>query len=434
MVKEGTAAEIAADVPYSGNLPGTFAAVNSGGNALYWIKSDGTLSADLLSAATSVTDTATIDLTLSGGALSGAVKISNAAGNILTSHPNAGNLDKEGLFVKDISVTGPGISYNSTTRTITVSNLLMTDVSVRPVGETTLAAFITAAYTAGTEFQEGDVIILPGANPVETWIHNGGTAGTSADFTKISSLGMNSFTTAGDTGSTSITNGGTLTIAGGTGLSSVVSGNTLTLNLDNTDLAALGTAPDSADTFVMYDASASTFRTATFSNLQTGVLNSVAFAVAGNSGPNQTISNGNTLTIAGGGGLTAVASDTDTITVGFSNAPTTNGTTKQVYVFDDDNNDTYSWVNIASLEANFFTADLTQSANRLHSQGSNTVSISGGGAWTFGSATAGVSRVNISGGDLEFMTDDKGIVFKVGTEKWRLKMLAGGILTTESIT
>lgn len=426
MVKDGTAAEIAAGVPYSGNLPGTFAAVNSGGNALYWIKSDGTLSADLLSAATSVTDTATIDLTLSGGALSGAVKISNASGNIVTS-------DANGIYVKDLTVTGPaGVTYNSGTRTLTISNLLVTDVSVRPVGETTLAAFITAAYTAGTEFQEGDVIILPGANPVETWIHNGGTAGTSADFTKISSLGMNSFTTAGDTGSTSITNGGTLTIAGGTGLSSVVSGNTLTLNLDNTGLAALGTAPDSADTFVMYDASASTFKTATFSNLQTGVLNSVAFAVAGNSGPNQTISNGNTLTIAGGGGLTAVASNTDTITVGFSNAPTTNGTTKQVYVFNDDG-DTYSWVNIASLEANFFTENLTQTSNRAHSQGTNTVTIDGSGSWTFGSATAGASRVNISGGDLEFMTDDKGIVFKVGAEKWRLKMLAGGILTTESI-
>lgn len=426
LVKEGTAAEIAAGVPYSGNLPGTFAAVNSGGNALYWIKSDGTLSADLLSAATSVTDTATIDLTLSGGALSGAVKISNASGNIVTS-------DANGIYVKDLTVTGPaGVTYNSGTRTLTISNLLVTDVSVRPVGETTLAAFITAAYTAGTEFQEGDVIILPGANPVETWIHNGGTAGTSADFTKISTLGMNSFTAAGDTGTASITNGATLTIAGGTGLSSVVSGNTLTLNLDNTGLAALGTAPDLTDTFVMYDASASAFVTATFSNLQTGVLNSVAFSVAGNSGPNQTISNGNTLTIAGGGGLTAVASATDTITVGFSNAPTTNGTTKQVYVFNDDG-DTYSWVNIASLEANFFTADLTQSANRLHAQGNNTVSISGGGAWTFGSATAGASRVNISGGDLEFMTDNKGIVFKVGAEKWRLKVLAGGILTTESI-
>ena len=47
----------------------------------------------------------------------------------------------------------------------------------------TLAAFVAAEYTVGNEFKEGDSIIL--TIPGEVYIHNGGTAVTVADFTKI---------------------------------------------------------------------------------------------------------------------------------------------------------------------------------------------------------------------------------------------------------
>lgn len=66
------------------------------------------------------------------------------------------------------------------------SNLAITEVHVDTTNAT-LADFIADSYTVGNEFQEGDVIILTSATDQgeRTWIHNGGTAGTSADFTAL---------------------------------------------------------------------------------------------------------------------------------------------------------------------------------------------------------------------------------------------------------
>jgi hypothetical protein len=44
-----------------------------------------------------------------------------------------------------------------------------------------IATFVTNNYPLGTEYIEGDIIILP--TPAEAWVHNGGSAGTTADFT-----------------------------------------------------------------------------------------------------------------------------------------------------------------------------------------------------------------------------------------------------------
>jgi hypothetical protein len=76
------------------------------------------------------------------------------------------------------------LSFNTATGELSVSNLLITDVTVNS-SDNTMAAFVTGNYT-GTEFQEGDVIILTLPNPTETWIHNGGIAGDITDFTQIS--------------------------------------------------------------------------------------------------------------------------------------------------------------------------------------------------------------------------------------------------------
>lgn len=66
------------------------------------------------------------------------------------------------------------------------SNLAITEVHVDTTNAT-LADFIADSYTVGNEFQEGDVIILTSATDQgeRTWIHNGGTAGTNADFTAL---------------------------------------------------------------------------------------------------------------------------------------------------------------------------------------------------------------------------------------------------------
>lgn len=63
--------------------------------------------------------------------------------------------------------------------------LTITDVAVDTVAAS-LSAWVASNYTVGDEKQEGDILILTGVSGrAESWIHNGGTAGSTADFTEI---------------------------------------------------------------------------------------------------------------------------------------------------------------------------------------------------------------------------------------------------------
>lgn len=63
--------------------------------------------------------------------------------------------------------------------------LTITDVAVDTVAAS-LSAWVASNYSVGDEKQEGDIIILTGVSGrAETWIHNGGSAGSTADFTEI---------------------------------------------------------------------------------------------------------------------------------------------------------------------------------------------------------------------------------------------------------
>ncbi len=63
--------------------------------------------------------------------------------------------------------------------------LTITDVSV-DTSATSLANWISANYTEGDEKQEGDIIVLTAVSGrAQTFIHNGGTAGTDADWAEI---------------------------------------------------------------------------------------------------------------------------------------------------------------------------------------------------------------------------------------------------------
>src|SRR6056300_1585093 len=63
--------------------------------------------------------------------------------------------------------------------------LTITDVAV-DTSATSLSGWVTANYTNGDEKQEGDIIVLTAVSGrAQTFIHNGGSAGTSADFTEI---------------------------------------------------------------------------------------------------------------------------------------------------------------------------------------------------------------------------------------------------------
>jgi hypothetical protein len=63
--------------------------------------------------------------------------------------------------------------------------LTITDVAV-DTSATSLSAWITANYSNGDEKQEGDIIVLTAVSGrAQTFIHNGGTAGTADDFAEI---------------------------------------------------------------------------------------------------------------------------------------------------------------------------------------------------------------------------------------------------------
>lgn len=70
---------------------------------------------------------------------------------------------------------------------LSIKALAITNVTVDAT-ETSIANFVTANYT-GSEFQEGDVVILTAASDgANRYIHNGGTAGTTADFTVLDNV------------------------------------------------------------------------------------------------------------------------------------------------------------------------------------------------------------------------------------------------------
>ena len=48
----------------------------------------------------------------------------------------------------------------------------------------TINLFVSNVYT-GSSHQEGDIVILSTASPVESWVHNGGSAGTVADWNQL---------------------------------------------------------------------------------------------------------------------------------------------------------------------------------------------------------------------------------------------------------
>jgi len=85
---------------------------------------------------------------------------------------------------------------------LSVKQLLISDTSVDTVS-TTLASWLIANPSSGLE--EGDVLILTQAvtNQERSWIHNGGSAGTAADFTKLvtdyNEASIRAMISAGDT-------------------------------------------------------------------------------------------------------------------------------------------------------------------------------------------------------------------------------------------
>lgn len=111
----------------------------------------------------------------------------------LNQAPTADNHAVTRAYLKANSVVGIAADSANYAELVTVDGekqlkikpLTITDVSVDTVAAD-LSAWITANYQTGQEKQEGDIIVLTAVSGrAQTWIHNGGSAGTAADFTEI---------------------------------------------------------------------------------------------------------------------------------------------------------------------------------------------------------------------------------------------------------
>lgn len=140
----------------SGNTLGVSIKTTGASNGQVLIFSGGTISwANIPSSyITAISDTNTIDLTVTGTTLKGDVILDPSGNNNLTQSVS-------GLMSKKLTVSSGSTSFLSidpSSYEISISSLSITDVTVDTT-YSTISAWATANYT-GTEFQEGDVIIL----------------------------------------------------------------------------------------------------------------------------------------------------------------------------------------------------------------------------------------------------------------------------------
>ena len=191
--------------------------------------------------------------------------------------------DTDSTIKKALISSFPGFGYDGTVTSVATANSTFISGSGGPITSTgSLTYSLSATGTpSATTYLRGD----------NSW----------------ATIYTNWIATADSGTSNTILTGDTVDIAGGTGLSSAIATvgtvSRITLDLDDTTVVA------GSYTYPSITVDGQGRLTAATNGVVPG------FNVAGDSGPDQTISNGNTLSLLGGVGIVTTASATDTITI-----------------------------------------------------------------------------------------------------------------------
>lgn len=227
--------------------------------------------------------------------------------------------------VRGLISIAPGSSshlgYDSLTGEISIKALGITSVTVNG-SSTSLANFVSTFYTVGTEFQEGDTIILNGVpSGQEVYIHNGGSAGDATDFTLLEQPQVTSYLGLTDTpGSFSgDANEFVRVNAGASGLEHVAAGsiNVGDFNNDGTYLTSVtGTASrisiSGGDTIDIDAAYVGQTSITTLGTIGTGTWNASTIGETVGGTGQTTYATGDILYASGANTLSKLAAGTDT--------------------------------------------------------------------------------------------------------------------------
>ena len=208
-------------------------------------------------------------------------------------------VDAQGRITAAADVAIPGASATGTVTSVATSSGTFIAVTGGPITTTgTITADLSATGTPdASKFLRGD----------NSWATPSG-GGTMSSFILTADTGVDQIISDGDS----------LDVAGGTGIETRV-GATDTVSID---LAAT-TVSAGSYTYSSLTVDAQGRLTAASSGASPGTMTS--FTLAGDSGSNQTISDGDTMTVAGGTGLSSVGSATDILTMNLDDTAVTPG-------------------------------------------------------------------------------------------------------------